>query len=157
MTYAAIRAPSLSALRQIPLPDAVIIDGDHNYYTVSEELRLIAERASGGLPLLVFHDVSWPHGRRDAYFAPERIPEEHRQPLAEGAGLFPGERGLKFGGLTYKWAAAREGGARNGVLTAVEDFAAQHPELRLAIVPVFFRPPARLGHGSAAPLTVCAS
>ena len=34
----------------IPLPDAVIVDGDHNYYTVSEELRLIGERAPGASP-----------------------------------------------------------------------------------------------------------
>ena len=27
--------------------DAVILDGDHNYYTLSEELRLIADRAPG--------------------------------------------------------------------------------------------------------------
>ena len=54
----------------------VVIDGDHNYYTVSEELRLIGERAAGAeLPLLLFHDVCWPHARRDDYFAPELIPE----------------------------------------------------------------------------------
>ena len=81
-----VRATSLEALPRIPLPDAVIIDGDHNYYTVSEELRLIGERAPGAeLPLLLFHDVCWPHGRRDDYFAPELIPAEHRQPLAGAA------------------------------------------------------------------------
>ncbi len=60
----------------------MIIDGDHNYYTVREELRLIAERAAGAeLPLLLFHDVCWPHGRRDDYFDPEQIPAEYRQPI----------------------------------------------------------------------------
>ena len=55
----------------------MIIDGDHNYFTVSEELRLIGERAPGAeLPLLLFHDVCWPHGRRDDYFDAELIPEE---------------------------------------------------------------------------------
>ena len=35
-----------------------MIDGDHNYFTVREELRLIGERAPGAeLPLLLFHDV----------------------------------------------------------------------------------------------------
>ena len=67
-----------------------MIDGDHNYYTVSEELRLIAERAGNEqMPLLLFHDVSWPHGRRDDYFDPSQIPEDMRQPIAEGGGLFP--------------------------------------------------------------------
>ena len=51
----------------------MIIDGDHNYYTVSEELRLIAERArTAPLPLLLFHDVCWPHARRDDYFDARR-------------------------------------------------------------------------------------
>src|SRR5918995_1128020 len=51
-----VRETSHDALASIELPDAVIIDGDHNYFTVSEELRLIGERsADGELPLLLFH------------------------------------------------------------------------------------------------------
>jgi hypothetical protein len=134
-----VRQTSLDALPQIPLPDAAVIDGDHNYYTVSEELRLIDERSAGGdLPLLFFHDVSWPHGRRDDYFAAELIPEDQRQPIAEGGGLFPGVSGIRPGGLPYRGAAAQEGGPRNGVLTAVGDFVADRDDVRLAIVPVFF-------------------
>jgi hypothetical protein len=134
-----VRETSLEALPRIELPDAAIIDGDHNYFTVKEELRLIGERAEGAdLPLLLFHDVCWPHGRRDDYFAPELIPDEFRQPTVEGGGLFPGEPGLRPGGLPYKWPAAREGGPRNGVLTAVEDFVEGRTGLRLAIVPSFF-------------------
>jgi hypothetical protein len=134
-----IRATSNEALRRIPLPDAVIIDGDHNYYTVSEELRLIADKArEPALPLLMFHDVCWPHARRDSYYAPELIPEEQRQPLVKGAGLFPGEPGVRPGGLPYHFAAEREGGPRNGVLTAIEDFVEGREGLRLAVVPAFF-------------------
>ncbi len=134
-----IRETSHDALPRLALPDAVIIDGDHNYYTVSEELRLIAEKAAGaGLPLLMFHDVGWPHARRDTYFAPEQIPEAARQPLARAAGLFPREPGLVKGGLTFPCAAQREGGSRNGVLTAIEDFMEGRESLRLATVPLFF-------------------
>jgi hypothetical protein len=134
-----VRATSHEALRTIPVPDAAIIDGDHNYYTVSEELRIIVERSRDrALPLLLFHDVCWPHARRDTYYAPERIPEDQRQPVVEGGGLFPGVPGLREGGLPYKWPAAREGGPRNGVLTAVEDFLSGRDDLRLAIVPAFF-------------------
>lgn len=135
-----IRATSLAALPELPLPDVVIIDGDHNYYTVSEELRLIGERAADAeLPLLVFHDVCWPHGRRDDYFDVTQIPEAHRQPLApEGEGIFPGEPGTRRGGLPYPRSAAHEGGPGNGVLTAVEDFVAAREGLRLAVVPAFF-------------------
>lgn len=135
-----IRRASVDALPELPVPDAAVIDGDHNYFTVSEELRLIAERAAGAvLPLLMFHDLCWPHGRRDDYFDPEAIPDEFRQPLADGeGGLFPGDPGLRPGGLPYPRSAAREGGPRNGVLTAVEDFAASRDGVRLAVVPVFF-------------------
>ena len=54
-------------------------------------------------------------------------------------GIFPGAPGLvPGGGLPYPRSAATEGGPRNGVLTAVEDFAAAREDVRLAIVPVFF-------------------
>jgi hypothetical protein len=134
-----VRQTSHAALAEIPAPDAAIIDGDHNYFTVSEELRIIAERAGGAeLPLLVFHDVAWPHGRRDDYYDPSLVPEDARQPIHEGAGVFPGEPGIRPGGLPYRYAAASEGGPRNGVLTAVEDFVAEREGLRLAVVPAFF-------------------
>jgi hypothetical protein len=135
-----VRETSLEALPRLPLADAVIIDGDHNHYTVSEELRLIAERAEGGQwPLVLFHDVAWPHGRRDDYFDPEQIPADVRHPTAgDGGGLFPGDPGLRPGALPYPRSAAEEGGPRNGVLTAVEDSAKAHDELRMAVVPVFF-------------------
>jgi hypothetical protein len=135
-----IRASSHVALAELPPADAVILDGDHNYYTVSEELRIIAERAAEQqrqLPLLLLHDVGWPHGRRDDYYVPDRIPAEHRQPLAR-AGLYPGEPGTYPGGIPCDNPAAHEGGARNGVLTAVEDFVSDHDQLRLAIVPAFY-------------------
>jgi hypothetical protein len=135
-----VRETSLDALPQIPMPDVVVIDGDHNYHVVSEELRLIGERASGAeLPLLLFHDVAWPHARRDHYFAAELVPDERRHATAgPDAGLFPGDPGVRSGGLPYPDSAAREGGPGNGVLTAVEDFVAQHDGLRIAVVPAFF-------------------
>jgi hypothetical protein len=135
-----IRETSLAALPRIPLPDAIVIDGDHNYYTVSEELRLIGERAHGTeLPLLLFHDVRWPHERRDDYFAAEQIPASDRHPTAGRAvGIYPGEPGVRAGGLPYPRSAAQEGGPGNGVLTAIEDFVAGRAGVRLAVVPAFF-------------------
>ena len=97
-----IRDTSLTALPQIPLPDAIVIDGDHNYHPVSEELRLIGERAPGSeLPLLLFHDVRWPHGRRDDYFDVEQIPDESRHPVAgKGRGAcIPGIRACARAGF----------------------------------------------------------
>ena len=136
-----VRATSHEALQTVDLPDAVILDGDHNYFTVAGELRIVAERAEAAgqpLPLLLFHDVGWPHGRRDLYEAPEAIPAEHRLPMVEGGGLFPGIAGIRPGGLPMRASAEREGGPRNGVLTAIEDFAEERPDLRLVIIPSFF-------------------
>src|SRR3954447_10047816 len=107
-----IRETSLTALPALPeLPDAVVIDGDHNYYTVREELRLIGERAPGAeLPLLLFHDVCWPHGRRDDYFDAGQIPDGYRLPVAGSrGGLVPGDPGIRPGGLPYPRSADREG------------------------------------------------
>jgi Methyltransferase domain len=136
-----IRETSLKALAHVEPTDAVIIDGDHNYYTVTHELRLIEQRwteRGSELPLILLHDVGWPHGRRDNYYDPTRVPEEYRQPIAAGGGLYPGITGIRPGGLPYPWPAAEEGGPRNGVLTAVEDFMAGRDDLRLFIFPPFF-------------------
>jgi hypothetical protein len=135
-----IRQTSLVALPELPLPDAIVIDGDHNYYTVSQELRLIGERAGGErLPLLLFHDVCWPHGRRDDYFDPERIPLGSRHPtVGERGGISPGNPGVDPRGLPYPRSAEREGGAHNGVLSAIEDFVAGREGVRLVVVPAFF-------------------
>lgn len=133
-----VREPSLTALGHVAVSDALILDGDHNYHTVTEELRLIAANAGERLPLLLFHDVCWPHARRDDYYSLDAIPEDRRQPVAEGGGLFPGDPGVRPGALPYRFPAAREGGPRNGVLTAVEDFVSGRPDLRLAVVPAFF-------------------
>ena len=90
-----------------------MIDGDHNYYTVSEELRLIGERAPGAeLPLLLFHDVRWPHGRRDDYFDAEQIPAAARHPVAAAGErhLSPARPRLRPGGLPYPRSAATRAG-----------------------------------------------
>jgi hypothetical protein len=128
---------SLEALSHVDPADAILLDGDHNYYTLSAELRLIEERADR-LPLIFMHDAGWPLARRDAYEAPDQIPKKHRQKLARGVGLVPGNPGTVRGGLYYECVAKREGGPANGVLTAIEDFMAERDGLRLAIVPAFF-------------------
>jgi hypothetical protein len=119
--------------------DAVILDGDHNYFTVEGELRLIAERsADGELPLIILHDIGWPLARRDSYHDVSSLPPEAVQ---EGSGpgfLDPQEPGLADRGLYYSCVAPREGGPRNGVLTAVEDFVAGRDDVRFARVPQFF-------------------
>src|SRR5687768_4101512 len=52
------RLTSLEALPEIPVPDVALIDGDHNWYTVFHELRLIEERARAekhDFPVVILH------------------------------------------------------------------------------------------------------
>ncbi|MCS6912679.1 MAG: class I SAM-dependent methyltransferase [Myxococcales bacterium] len=121
---------SLEVLPSLPPADVYLIDGDHNWYTVYHELRTIAAAARQArrtyLPLLLLHDIFWPYGRRDLYYDPSSIPEAFRQPYARG-GMLPGHAPLlPAGGLNpHLEHALQEGGPRNGVLTAVEDFLAE--------------------------------
>lgn len=134
---------SLSVLPRLGPMDAALIDGDHNWYTVYHELRMLAttsREASEPLPLLILHDVGWPYGRRDLYYSPERIPEEHRQPYAR-AGMRPEREDLvPGGGVNPSMCNAElEGGPRNGVMTALDDFIAEHDRpLRRVVIPTFF-------------------
>ena len=61
-----VEAMSVEALPKLDPSDVYVLDGDHNYFTVSEELRLIADRAHErwSFPLVLLHDVCWPWGRR---------------------------------------------------------------------------------------------
>ncbi len=108
--------------------DCILIDGDHNWYTVFNELRLIYEQAlvrPGGF--IFVHDVDWPYGRRDLYYQPDTIPAQFRHPFAQ-KGMIRGQSALAdMGGLNRSYLnALEEGGPRNGVLTAIEDFLSQH-------------------------------
>ena len=90
--------------------------------------------------MLILHDVGWPYGRRDLYYAPERIPAEFRQPYRRG-GMRPGRSALVGNaGMNRDMAnAEHEGGPRNGVMTAVDDFVAEHDQpLRVVVVPIFY-------------------
>ena len=125
-----IAQPSLQAIETLAGIDAWLIDGDHNWYTVYNELTKIDSVCRrDGRPLLVFlHDIAWPWARRDLYYAPEQIPEAFRQPYDWEGGCVPGSATLVphrgFRGLGQFAAAICEGGPRNGVLTAIDDFVA---------------------------------
>ena len=128
-----IAKPSLDAIDEVGAVDAWFVDGDHNWYTVYHELLAIKKVTEATQqPLLIFlHDVAWPAARRDLYYAPERIPKNFLLPHSWELGITPGSRELTHGGYTGEREfaiALREGGEKNGVLTAIEDFVALDPE-----------------------------
>jgi hypothetical protein len=120
---------SLNVIRRIPRVDVAMVDGDHNWYTVYNELKQL-EEVHGDNPLdqpVIFaHDLGWPYGRRDLYYNPDNIPAEFRQPYAN-KGILPNKSELIDGGgmNCTLHNAIHEGGPRNGVLTGVEDYLAE--------------------------------
>ncbi|RZM05870.1 MAG: class I SAM-dependent methyltransferase [Sphingomonas sp.] len=143
-----IAEPSLKAMPALGDVDAWVIDGDHNYHTVSNELAIVDRLATrDGKPLLIFlHDVGWPCARRDSYYAPDRIPATARHPYSFHDGAVMDEArlapGTGFRGMGNFAFATVEGGPRNGVLTAVEDFVAsvraEGRHIAFAFVPAVF-------------------
>ncbi len=135
-----IEGKSPHALEGLAPFDAYFIDGDHNHWCVSAELRHAF--AGDDAPLVFLHDVAWPWARRDLYYEPNDIPATHRQPFSYDGGVEPGNPGLVRGGgfrgenaFAY---AKHEGGAENGVLTAVEDLLAERDGLAFLRVPAIF-------------------
>lgn len=115
---------SLNVLSLIKDYDTVLIDGDHNWYTVYNELKIIEKQSQMNIfPLVFLHDIGWPYGRRDLYYNPDNIPLGYRQPYKK-LGMVPGQSSLvEEGGLnTHLNNGIYENNLRNGVLTAVEDF-----------------------------------
>lgn len=136
------RQRSPEALEVVPPSDAYFLDGDHNYWTVLEELRTIERRRGGFDGAVVFlHDVGWPCARRDLYYSPESLPEDAVHPHTFEHGVALDSRHVVQGGHRgeghFAW-ALEEGGSRNGVLTAVEDFLADHSDLAMATIPCLF-------------------
>ena len=139
---------SLDAFGELDGADAWIVDGDHNWYTVYHELRQIAAISRrAGKPMLAFlHDIGWPCGRRDMYYAPDQIPVEYRQPHRYDAGAILDQpsliAGRGFRGMGQSAFATLAGGPRNGVMTAVDDFLAgalrEGTEYGFAEIPAVF-------------------
>jgi hypothetical protein len=122
--------------------DAVILEGDLNHHTVYGDLCGIEDlcrRCNNAFPVIFVKNISWPYARRDMYYAPEMIPPEARHEYAYN-GMTPWSLSLQRGTINAPFAnVEKEGGERNGVLTAVEDFmkVSAFP-LRLFSLPLFY-------------------
>jgi len=63
--------------------DIYLIDGDHNYYTVTQELTQIHKYFTPGDAVL-FNDVAGAYARRDLYYDPDFIPAEYQNGRKQG-------------------------------------------------------------------------
>lgn len=124
--YFPVQKMSLDAIKGIDQCDLMLIDGDHNWYTVFSELVEIEQRFGDQFPVIMFHDTGWPYGRRDMYYDPTNIPADSIQENKK-AGLVYGQRRLaEQGGFnTHLHQAVESDTEKNGVLTGIEDFVKQ--------------------------------
>lgn len=131
---------SLEVLPFLTNYDVILIDGDHNWYTVFNELKTIEKNFSqDSFPFVIFHDVSWPYARRDLYYNPDSIPPEFRHPYMK-LPVVPGVEKLSNFGLNENFNhAIHENTPKNGVLTAIEDFIEDSPlDLAFFSINVFY-------------------
>lgn len=134
---------SPDALAGLPPAGLYVVDGDHNYVTVRGEVEAIFAETSPRDTIAVMHDVGWPSGRRDQYYAPDRLPADSVWPHSFTRGALPDSAELAaenhgFRGEGAFAFALHEGGPRNGVLTAIEDVLTARPSLGLLTTPLVF-------------------
>ena len=115
---------SLDYLPDLNDYDCILIDGDHNWYTVFNELKIIDKNFNqDDFPVVFLHDISWPYGRRDLYYNPENIPPDYLNDYSKlGIDLFSNELSNNSGVNANLFNANEENTPKNGVLTAIEDF-----------------------------------
>ena len=134
---------SPEALAGLPPAGLYVVDGDHNYVTVRGEVGAIFAEHAPLDTLAVMHDVGWPSGRRDQYYAPDRLPADAVWPHSFTRGAVPDSSELTADGRGFRGEGAfafalHEGGPRNGVLTAIEDVLTARPTLGLLTTPLVF-------------------
>jgi len=138
-----VEAFSPAALAQVPSAGLYLVDGDHNYATVRAELEAIFAGREATNTIAVMHDVGWPSGRRDQYYAPGRLPADVVWPhsFTRGAVLDRNELAAEGRGFRGEGAfafALHEGGPRNGVRTAIDDVLTERDNLAMLDTPLVF-------------------
>ena len=135
-----VQKRSVEVLADLRSAETFFLDGDHNYATVLAELEAIYGNRDEP-SLVVLHDVGWPSGRRDQYYDPDALPPESLHEHSYDNGVVLDNPGVVPGGFRGEGAfafAKVEGGARHGVLTAVEDFLEGKQGFAFVKVPCIF-------------------
>lgn len=114
---------SLDALSEANAAELYILDGDHNYWTVSNELRLANHINPNSW--IILHDVGFPCDRRDLYYNPQDIPPDEIHEYTFDYGVDAKNNLVYkdgFWGANKFAIAVQQGGEKNGVQTAIDDF-----------------------------------
>jgi hypothetical protein len=146
------KGKSLDIIKKLPTMDTWFIDGDHNWYTVFNELQAINSKDPKAERSIIFlHDIGFPWAYRDLYYNPKDIPAEDLNEHCWQSGvLYDGtiKQNKGFRGCGQFAIALNSGGDKNGVLCAVEDFIIEHPNKYN-----FYNIPAIFGLGILVPKT----
>ena len=134
---------SIPYLQKAEPADIYFIDGDHNHYTVLNELRLIRDKNNENSPKLLFlHDVGWPCGYMDMYYDETSIEQKYRKKTISGlnVSVFHSPYATRKQGLPIDEVsvAIEDGGKENGVLAAVENFLEESPEWMYCSIPSIY-------------------
>jgi len=114
----------LNVLPQLHNFDAIFIGDDANWYTVYTELNYIKQN-NEEFPLVFICNNIFPFKRRDSYNNPKRIPDKYINSYSKE---FPYNNISIVDGLYH---AMDENTAKNGVLTAIEDFLSENKSISL--------------------------
>lgn len=117
-----IKDYTLNVLPNLKNYDAVFLNDDPNWYAVFNELNIMKEMNDEFPLVFICHSV-FPYKRRDAYIDPEIIPEEFRNDYSDW---------FEFNQINIQdgfYHAIKDNTPKNGVLTAVEDFLSDNPDI----------------------------
>lgn len=68
---------SLNILPILDDYDVIFLNGDPNWYSVYNELKIIEKKFENKkFPIVFLHNIGWPYGKRDLYPNPEIIPPD---------------------------------------------------------------------------------
>lgn len=140
-TVRLIEGKSPEALAPAGPCNVYLLDGDHNFETLSGELGALVEVCDGRPFLALLHDVGWPNARRDMYYGPQDGASSAVPGMCRTAGAVPENSGVAAWGFRGEGEfsiAREEGGLRNGVLSAVEAFVESNDGYRFFRVPCLF-------------------
>lgn len=136
-----IQGMSLDVIPDLPTLDLVLLDGDHNWFTVYHELHELERvHRDAVMPVIALHDSDWPYGRRDLYYDPETVPAQYRHPYSPAGLPLPDAKVAREGGINQGMNnGIQEGGDRNGVMTAIEDYLGESPhQWKVLHLPMYF-------------------
>jgi len=106
--------------------DLILLNGESNWFFIYTQLEIIGsfcEKQGIEFPVVSVCNTGWPYARRDCYPDQSMVPEKSRQSSRTGGVVPGGKTPLPSVGFNMMAVHAEtEGGPRNGVLTAIEDF-----------------------------------